>query len=256
MNLYEAIFIRKSVRKYRMEPFEDSVLDYLNLFIQNLQPLLPEISVDFLVVNNCKDNGFKGVFSAKAPYYLLISSELKKDYLLNVGFLMEQIVLYLTSKGIGTCYQGALKPDILVKAKMKHDFVIGIAFGISTHEIYREPKKAKRLSEKEMIVYKEEPNDMMRTIMSAAMFSPSSFNNQPWRFVVYQNRFHVFCKKGYFRKSVLSDRKLIDIGVMLSHVVMAAEELWFSATFTDLDNIKDRQFKNIEYISSVIIKEE
>ena len=44
--------------------------------------------------------------------------------------------------------------------------------------------------------------------------APSSMNNQPWRFVAYKNRIHVFAKE--LNKVKLSSRmKLIDIGVAM-----------------------------------------
>ncbi len=107
MNLYEAIFARKSVRKYQMNPLREEFMQRLHFFLDHLQPLHPEIGVDFLIVDNTqKKTGVKGKFRISAPYYLLLSSELKKGYLENAGYLMQQITLYLTAKGIGNCYQG------------------------------------------------------------------------------------------------------------------------------------------------------
>lgn len=256
MNLNEAIYVRKSIRNYYMQELEPSVISNINSYIQRLQPLKPEIGFDFLLYDNINsDIKINGMFLAKAPYYLILSSEYREDYLLNAGYLMQQMVLYLTAKNIGTCYQGAFKPNEYVKSKLKYDYVIAIALGKSESDIYREPRKAKRFKQKEITVYKEEIGEDMKLLIKAACISPSSLNNQPWRFVVYKNRMHVFCKKGHFNKIVLSDNKLIDIGIMLSNIAIAADELWINIVFSDLEQIKERQFNNVEYITSVFMKE-
>ena len=207
MNLYEAIFARKSVRKYQMNPLREEFMQRLHFFLDHLQPLHPEIGVDFLIVDNTqKETGVKGKFRISAPYYLLLSSELKKGYLENAGYLMQQ----------------------------------------ST--------KAKRLEEKQVVVYKEEAPENICKIVKAARWSPSAYNEQPWRLVVYQNRIHVFCKKGFFKEQILSDMKRIDIGCMLANVTQAAEELWLSTTIVKMENIEEKKFKNNEYILSIFFQ--
>ncbi len=255
MNLYEAIFARKSVRKYQMNPLREEFMQRLHFFLDHLQPLHPEIGVDFLIVDNTqKKTGVKGKFRISAPYYLLLSSELKKGYLENAGYLMQQITLYLTAKGIGNCYQGCLKPDLALRSKMKFDYCLAIAFGESPENVTRESTKAKRLEEKQVVVYKEEAPENICKIVKAARWSPSAYNEQPWRLVVYQNRIHVFCKKGFFKEQILSDMKRIDIGCMLANVTQAAEELWLSTTIVKMENIEEKKFKNNEYILSIFFQ--
>lgn len=168
---------------------------------------------------------------------------------------MQQMILYLTARGVATCYQGGIKPNSELKAKLKYDYVIAIAFGRSEKTIYRAPEKAKRLSEDSLIVYKEDVSENMKVIMQAAILSPSSMNNQPWRFVVYRNRIHVFCKKARFLKSVISDMKLIDVGIVLSDIVQAADELWLDAILTKSEVFSNKDLKNTEYITTVMLKE-
>lgn len=256
MNLYEAMFVRKSVRNYNMEALEEKLLNHITSYIEQLKPYKSNIEYDIIIVDNTNENEkLKGLFHVKAPYYLLISSELKQDYLINAGFLMHQMMLYLTARGIATCYQGGIKPNSELKSKLKYDYVIAIAFGKSDKSMYRSPEKAKRLSEDSLIVYKEEVSENMKVIMQAAILSPSSMNNQPWRYVVYRNRIHVFCKKARFFTSVVSDMKLIDMGIALANIVQAADELWMDAILTKSEVFSNKELKNTEYITTVMLKE-
>lgn len=252
MNLYEAIFARKSVRHFEMEELEDTTLSNIRSYMNQLIPYKSSIGYEMQIV---KEAQLKGMFHVKAPYYLIFSSELKQDYLVNAGYLLHQMVLYLTAKNIGTCYQGGVHPSKSQKDSLKYDYVIAIAFGKSSSDIYRLSEKAKRLAPESLIVYKEEVSENMKKIMKAAILSPSSVNNQPWRFVVYSNRIHVFCKKSYFLKSVISDLKLIDMGIVLETIAQAADELWLDTTMVKLDQVKNMDLKKTEYITTILIKE-
>ena len=100
---------------------------------------------------------------------------------------------------------------------MKVDYVIALAFGKSRRPLYRDPLHAKRLPENEVVVYKENPSSDVRKMLDAARLAPSSYNNQPWRFVVYKNRIHVFSRKNPWIAKPLDKLKKIDMGIMLQH---------------------------------------
>lgn len=42
MNLYEAIYARRSVRAYRMEPLDDTILKGIPDFLDEVEPLFPD----------------------------------------------------------------------------------------------------------------------------------------------------------------------------------------------------------------------
>lgn len=255
MNLYEAMFVRKSVRDYAMEALDDKTLEHIRAYLSQLKPYKTSIAYDIRLVEAIGDHPMKGRFQVKAPYYLVFSSELKNDYLINAGYLMHQMALYLAAREIGCCYQGRIRPDVELRAELPYDYVIALAFGTSTKSIYRPVNKAKRLYEDSLVVYKEEVSDAMKKIIYAAIMSPSSMNNQPWRFVVYHNRIHLFCKKARFLPSVLGDIKLIDMGVVLENISQAADEMWMDVNFVKSDAIISKELKNTEYITTIVLKD-
>lgn len=256
MNLFEAMFVRKSVRDYRMEALDDKTLDHIRGFLAQLKPYKSSIAYEIRIVDNTKEeNSVKGKFRVKAPYYLILSSELKTDYLINAGYLMHQIALYLTARDIGCCYQGNITPNRELRDQLPYDYVIALSFGKSPKSIYRTEGKAKRLSEDSLVVYKEDVDENVRTIVKAAIMSPSSLNNQPWRFVVYHNRIHIFCKKTRFFTTVLSDSKLIDMGIVLCSMMIAADELWLDAALIKSEAVENKDLKNTEYITTIVLKD-
>jgi len=254
MNMFESIFARKSIRHFLPEKIEWDVLADFLKFADNLPMLIEGIAVEFKLINNVQnDQKYTGMFSIKAPYYLSISSEPKEDYLINAGYLMQQLNLYLTSKGLGSCFMGSAKPKKSMMATMKYEYIITLGFGKTMEPPYRDSADVKRLPEEDVVVYKEEVRPEIKQMITAARLAPSSMNSQPWRFVVYQNRIHIFCKKNVFLSSILSKTKMIDIGISLANLLLAAEELWVDTSLTKSDIIKSKQFHNNDYILSVVI---
>ncbi len=258
MNMYEAIFVRKSTRAFSDERLEERTLAQFRHFLSQLEPY-KNIKTEFKILSCLEGEGqgkkLRPRGGVKAPYYLLLSSELKPDYLLNAGFLLQQAVLYLTAREIGTCYQGsAVFPKELL-GELAYDYVMAVAFGRAKNEVYRDPKQRKRLPEKELIVWKEEPDENLRLVMEAAVAAPSAYNAQPWRFVAYENRVHLFCKKGLMFRDVLSDTRLLDMGVMMANLSTAAEEKWMDITYTRSDAVSGMSFKKNEYITTAVFRD-
>jgi nitroreductase len=172
--------------------------------------------------------------------------------MLNAGYLMQQLNLYLTSKGLGTCFLVAY-PGSGLKATMKYEYVVALAFGKTNSRLSRDSSDAKRLPESEIVVYKEEVMPDITQVLSAARLAPSAFNSQPWRFVVYQNRIHVFAKKNLLIAKALDYNKMIDMGIMMANLLLTAEELWVDVSLNKSEALKNRQFQNNEYICTITI---
>lgn len=252
MNLYEAIFVRKTIRKYKMDKLNQGLLDNVFHFIDSLSSLFPDITVEYKLIEYTElKKYFTGAVTVKAPYYLSIYSKKDDGYQMNAGYLMQQISLYLTAKGIGSCYLGTLKAKKIPVEEPGFEYVITLGFGDAENEVYRTWEKAKRLPMDDIAIYKSEVNKSVKAMIQAARLAPSSMNSQPWRLVVYDNRIHVFCKKNIFLTGVLKEMKLIDIGMCLAHLLVTAEELWVDVKPVKLDNISSQAFKKNDYVISI-----
>ena len=121
-NLYEMIFKIKSFHLFRNIGNEKITLEELkdieNKF-KELKPLDDSIKVKIKIVKD-STTCIRG-----QEYCILFYSEKKDNYLQNIGYLGEQLDLYLVSKNIGTLWFGIGK----VKEKELDglDFVIMIA---------------------------------------------------------------------------------------------------------------------------------
>lgn len=254
MNLFEAIQVRQSVRSFQQRAIERSDLDNIFKFKDEIVPIYPDIINDMECIETLEDSWGRanGLFVVKAPYYLSYMSEEVKGHYINAGYIMELISLYLSAKGIGSCFQGGLKVVEEPDEGMKEQIVLSLGYPV--HYPHRVVGTAKRMPLSKICVFKEEPNKNITTILKAAALAPSSMNNQPWRFVVYNNRIHVFLKRSNIASLVLNRWQEIDIGCTLAHVMIAAEEQWMNIEFKEIPSISEQFFKNYEYIISILVK--
>lgn len=268
MTLYEAIYYRKSVRKFSMAPIAPAMTDKINNYVRHLKRLDPSIpcQVDILDLSRNKVR-FVGPFRVKAPYYLMISVDKNRSgALLEAGYLAQQLVLYLTAKSIGTCYQGGLRCLNITPAQgMKQAMLI--AFGNGREEIFRNPEQAKRKPLNKLCVFREAVGDELRTLLKAARMAPSAFNRQPWRFAVYGSRLHILARERaglklwmavrgrkasgkMCRRQTLTD---FDMGIMLCHLQLAAEEQWMDITFKQNEQLAENKLRKCRYVASLLI---
>lgn len=241
MNLFDAAELRMSVRSFCHEELNKEVLMEIDEFISNIERFATEIDADIEII---KTLGKK----LRPPYYAVLYSENKPGSYFNAGYMMQQLVLYLTSRGIGTCYK-MLPVGIHNKDSLGRKYMICIAFGIPKNEMYRNPSKVDRNALDRICVSKTEMTKDMRTLLEVARLSPSSFNNQPWRFVVSDGKIHIFKREpGNAKVDNITD---VDMGIMMANVVTCAEELWIDISIKTIQDIKEKKYSNNEYVASI-----
>ncbi|MDD7739904.1 MAG: nitroreductase family protein [Fusicatenibacter sp.] len=253
MNLYEAIFVRKSVRSYSFETLSPQILDKIMDHYNEMPALFSGIGTEMAILDNRKgQEKMLSLLSVKAPYYLAFYSEESERYLMNAGYIMEQMVLYLCSIGLGTCFLGSNRVRKNELEKNGKKLVALVAFGKSHGSHTRKQTEAKRLPLEELCVYKEVPRQWMTQILEAARLAPSSMNSQPWRFVVYDNRIHIFSKKHSVEKLKKWDE--VNFGIMFANMMVVAEEAWVDVDLIRLGDISQKNFPNNQYVLSAILK--
>jgi len=253
MNLYEAIFVRKSVREFEKRKIEESSVEALERFTQELQPVFSEIPYEIVFHDAREEKPVKkGKFCIDAPCYISFLSENTREGQINAGYLMEQIVLFLTCRGIATCYQGNIRfSDFSEKEKEE---LIVLAVGYPVHYLYRDEGNAKRIPLVKQCVFKEEASKSIMQILKAANLAPSAINNQPWRFVVYGSRIHVMTQKETILSKIIGCSRFLDTGIALAHMTITAEELWLNTEWKISENIQNQNFRKNYYTITMIIK--
>lgn len=253
MNLYEAIFVRKSVRSYTNDPLTPQMLEDILKQFDEIKGLFGGIETELAIFDN-RTGQYKmlGLLGVKAPYYLVLYSEEKDRALMNAGYLMEQLSLYLYTRGLGSCFVGTpiLKKKYQRRGNKK--LMTVLAFGKAKGSCIRKQAEARRLSLNELCVYKETPRQWMNQLLEAARMAPSSMNSQPWRFVVFDSRIHIFSKKN--ANDRLGKSNELNFGIMFSHMMVVAEEIWLDVDLIRLEEITQKNFPNNQYVLSAILR--
>lgn len=184
MNFQKQIYIRKSCRKYMGDAID---MDLIHDFIGSVKILNSEINYHYEILTYDEVNVRNRWV---APYYLALYSN-KKNYLTNIGFIFQQLCLYLQSMSIGTCWVGMDVPK-----NKSSDFVIAIAFGKSD-EMTRELSKFRRKELSKICDSEDEK-------LIPAQLAPSAINSQPWYFKHTNDGFNVYqIKQNILKRQIL-----------------------------------------------------
>lgn len=227
LELYPYIFKRKSYHLFRDNKTKEQYRDNYHITSSEIEeiynafktftPLIKDIKVEIKVAKNEEATCKRG-----QEYVVLFYSEKKPNYLQNIGFLGEQLDLYLASKNIGALWFG------IGSAKEKEvnglSFVHMIAIcKVPSGSFRKDMFKSKRRETSE--IYE---GSKYTDIANIVRFAPSSCNLQPWKMVDASKGIEVYRIKRPFLRGIIPLRKivyqnLIDIGIFMCFIALALE---------------------------------
>lgn len=207
---------RKSIRKYDLAKLDTVALGKVRAQIDILKPLFSDIRYSIEITDKTKWS----VTGIKAPHYLLFGSEEKKGSHENIGFIGQQMSLFLSEAGLGSCWLGMSKPE--EKENSDLPFVICMAFGKPAEPLCRELTEFKRKPLSEI----SEGTDGR---LEAARLAPSGVNAQNWYFIAENGKIHCYRKKpnplfGF----MMNKLGCIDMGIALCHIAAESDDFHFT----------------------------
>ena len=218
MTMVEAVERRMSVRSFDMKGLSQEELKQITDYAASLPTLLPGQKIRADIIG---PDDVKAIMKWRAPHYLAIYAEDSDAGLMNAGFVYEQVALYLTTLGIGTCWATSVSPKEKKESDGLHWAAV-IAFGRPAEgNGWREAGTAKRNAPD--TVY-----DRKDAAVEAARLAPSSMNNQPWKFRHDSDAIQVFCKKQGLLKKWMVSQNRIDIGIALGNMKAVSDEFAFT----------------------------
>ncbi len=247
-NLYKIIFKRKSIREYDLTPFDGHTLEGIMAHASALKPLYDDIKVEMKLLSQ-KD--VKGLFLAKAPHYLALFSENKDGYLVNAGFVLQQMDLFFSANGIGSCWQGAPKPTREILNSSKLEFVIFLAFGKSKERLHRES-----VSEfKRRPLWEITDMKVADELMEPARLAPSAMNRQQWFFTGKASTIHVYREKSSILTAFIFDKtSKVSMGIAICHVWIAAKHFGKEVEFIGDKEAQNNPPSGHDYVITIKIK--
>ena len=199
-NLYEMIFKRKSFHLFRNigdEKITQEEIKDIESKISKLEPLVKDIKVKIEIVK--KESILRG-----QEYCILFYSENKENYLQNIGYLGEQLDLYLVSKNIGTLWFGIGKPDEPQLDGLDYVIMIAIAKVDSSDKFRKDMYKSKRKELSEIW-----SGESFLDIANIVRFAPSACNTQPWRVETTDKEIKVFRYRKEGKRGIMPKDKVI-----------------------------------------------
>ena len=208
-NFYKEIFKRKSFHFFiNGEETTEDDLKAVSEFIETVKHLYLDIKTEIRIVPEKETSCHRG-----ADYCILFYSEPKGDYLRNIGYIGEQIDLFLTSLNIGALWFGI--------GKTKEKEIDGLKYVIMI-AIKRMPENSFR---KDMFKSKRKPLEEIWSgeqldIANIVRFTPSACNTQPWFVENKDNTLEVYRYKKPGKRGIMPIDKVmfynrIDIGIFL-----------------------------------------
>ena len=231
---YKMIFKRKSFRRFNdaLKLSNDELRD-IDEKVKNLISLVDNINVKYRIVRREETTCKRG------EYCLLIYSEEKEKFLLNIGYMFEQLDLYLADKDIGVCWYGMGKTQELEYENLK--FVIMMALGKSKPSEFRKDYTKCRRKETQEIWT---GNSGLEMIAEVVKYAPSACNTQPWRVICENNQLKIYRTTSI--KSIMPKEKVpfynsIDMGIFLYflEVTLLYNNISFQKSFCKAENKSD-----------------
>ena len=205
--LYKEIFRRKSFHTFRERNdeliSEEEINDIYSAYkrFDRLNDIKTDIKIVRAEQTTCHRN---------AEYCIMMFSEIKDGYLQNIGYIGEQLDLYLVSKNIGSLWFGIAKSDEVYNGL---NYVIMIA--IAKVDSFRKDMFKSKRKELDTIWIGDDLG-----IGNIVRFSPSACNSQPWYVENIDNSLHIYRKSksgkvGIMPKNASIYYNQIDIGIFM-----------------------------------------
>lgn len=212
MNLYDAIYRRKSCRKYDMRPLPQETMDEIERAIAEFVPLYPGHRLSHHFTQKVK-----GPFQVEAPHYLVVTGEGAPGEAENAGFLYEQLALWFDTMEIGCVWLGGSKAAQAERTAGEH--IIAMGFGRATEPVHRARDGFKR---RPIEAITNAPGDAR---MQAVHAAPSGMNTQPWFLRQEEGRVYVYQQKLRPPISLVYKHSDLDMGIGLCHYALACREM-------------------------------
>lgn len=236
MDLFDNINKRKSEREFDKNFLDEITLNKVKTIFDSSPRLFEGIQTDFHIIN--KDDPLykeiKGIIGAnkkvKAPHYAILTTDYKPGYRQSLGYSLAYSVLSLNNIGLGTCimYPSFDEKVFIEKLNLKENKLPGIfiAFGRSKNPLtlYPKPSYYKRKDIKDIIL-SGEMDKTSKMVLDSLRLAPSSFNSQPWRVYLEENKIHLLrVKLGFIKSALFESLNKIDMGIALFYILISLKK--------------------------------
>lgn len=271
MELYDALFYRKTIKSYSNKMIKRPLLEEIKRLCGDITYLNNDLNIKAHLIERGhlihfllgKESGIK------APHYILVTSNKGEDYLQNIGFAIEKLILELTCLGVGTSWlkcelkredvkefiqldeiDSEYDEDIEIdETKIEYPVsLLAIGYPDEYDSLFRKSKKS--YDRKKIKDVCKEFNPKWKDVLEAVRVAPSMLNKQPWIFKQNEYGFDLYELHPHKRLKIEDENK-ISMGVALRHF-----DIGCKANNLDIEYIKKekKQLRKNEYFITIIDK--
>ncbi|MDF2545950.1 MAG: nitroreductase [Anaerosolibacter sp.] len=246
--IMEVVRNRYSVRTYKAEKLSDKMKSQLDQYAADIKgPFGPKVRLELISSTDILEKadgkiGTYGVIKGAQDYIAAIVENGEKD-LEQLGYVLENLILYAASIGLGTCWLGGTfkKSEFVRLVSLKDNEIMPIVTPIgypgdkkSVVESFmrfaagsnqRKPWKELFFNERFSVPLEEKNLQDYASALEAVRLAPSASNKQPWRILKKGRTYHFYLKtnKGYGEKLGYNIQR-IDMGIAMCHFQMVLQE--------------------------------
>lgn len=270
----EVIKERISVRSYEDRPLSDELKQKLEMYLNNLEgPFKSNIRFKLIESENYGSDvklGTYGVIKG-ASSYVVSAVEKSEMSLIDLGYALEEFILYATSLGLGTCWLGGtFKKSEFAKAMelkegeilpiitplgyaSENKNIIGSIIRFSAGSKNRKPWNELFFNGNfKTILTQSEAGDYAEAL-NMLRLAPSASNKQPWRIVKDGDKFHFFlCHTKGYGKGMGFDVQKIDMGIAMCHFNLLLKEAGMLGNFKKCETNISCDDEQIEYVITFV----
>lgn len=269
-SINEIIKRRKSVRTYKTDEVSNEIIEKLNKYIEKLNGVFNKSVIFKILDSNEHINGARlgtyGVIKG-ANKFIAVKINNDDESLIELGYKMEELILYATSLGLGSCWiGGTFKKGQFAKAmEVNQEEILPIISPIG-YESENKSFLEKTMKKVSHCNYRKPWNeifffrgftcpltehttlDEFKDVLENVRLAPSALNKQPWRIVKQGENFHFFISNDKEEEKNLYNIKNIDIGIAMCHFDLTCKEKGIKGKFKIVNPHISQIPKHYKYI--------
>ena len=261
--LYQTLINRRSIRRFAPQRLSAQDRESAACIIREIVPLIPQYDLDIHLRDIGDQIDLVSLLGAYGrlvtpPHVLLPVSPNTSLALIDQGYRMQQVVIRLYQRGIGSCYLGTLKNQETIRShfNLPENTITGALLvygypsqslpGKTFNRVFRSAMGSNRRLPMQDLFFTDtfdnpsRPPEQLRQILEAGRFAPSAVNAQPWRFLLSDRTLFLFATRENKKYSVSGKNyAFFDSGLCMANISLAMQALNIQGRWHLIDGSKN-----------------
>ena len=267
---------RISIRTYSGKPVAPEIREKILSYASSLKgPFNVHTRFELLDIAETKEStglklGTYGMING-AKTFIVSAVEKKEHAMEELGYVFEDLILYITSLGLGTCWiagtfnKGGFSKALNIGQDEYLPIISPVGYPGKTRsliDIIIKPDKTvrKRMEWRELFFNEGIKNPLGQAEAGAyslplemLRLAPSASNKQPWRVLAGNGNFHIYLYHApFYSRAYPYDIQKVDIGIAMFHFESTAREAGLNGKWDIINPSILELPSNYEYIATWI----